>query len=68
MDIEFSTAFKPPSTISKPQKTCNINGDEVLLEAKGRHDPCIVNRACPIVESMCSCVIFDLIQAQKMRM
>ena len=52
MDIEFSIAFKAPSTISKPQKTCNINGDEVLLQAKGRHDPCIVNRAIPIIEAM----------------
>lgn len=68
MDIEFSTAFKPPSTISKPQKTCNINGDEVLLECKGRHDPSIVNRAVVIVESMCFCVLYDLILAQKMRM
>ena len=68
MDIEFSIAFKPPSTISKPQKTCNINGDEVLLEARGRHDPCIVNRAVVIVESMCFCVLYDLFLAQKMRM
>lgn len=68
MDIEFSVPFKAPSTISKPQKTCNINGDEVLLECKGRHDPCIVPRAIPIVEAMSSCVIYDLFLAQKMRM
>jgi len=68
MDIEFNVAFKPPSTICKPQKTCNINGDEVLLECKGRHDPCIVNRAVPIVESMSAVVLYDLILAQKMRM
>lgn len=58
-DIVFRTAFKPVSTISKPQQTINNQGQEVMLEAKGRHDPCVLPRAVPIVESMAALVIAD---------
>jgi chorismate synthase len=58
-DIIFEVAFKPPSTIAKPQQTTNTKGEEVILEAKGRHDPCVVPRAVPIVEAMACLVIAD---------
>lgn len=66
-NIEFNVAFKPPATILKPQETSNISGENVLLEAKGRHDPCVVNRAVPIVESMAALVIMDLLLIQRSR-
>ena len=66
-NIEFNVGFKPPATILKPQETSNISGDKVLLEPKGRHDPCVVNRAIPIVESMAALVILDLLLIQKSR-
>ena len=46
------------------QDTINLKGEEVTLKAKGRHDPCVVPRAVPIVESMASIVILDLLLAQ----
>ena len=57
--ITFNVAFKPPATISMPQQTCDILGNPIILEAKGRHDPCVVNRAVPIVESMAALVLMD---------
>lgn len=63
-DIVFSVAFKPPATISMDQETVNLNGDSVVLQAKGRHDPCVVPRAVPIVEGMTSIVILDLLMSQ----
>ncbi|GDX51007.1 chorismate synthase [Bacteroidota bacterium] len=59
MDIYFSAAFKPTATISKEQSTINSEGEEVLLEAKGRHDPCVLPRAVPIVEAMTALVLAD---------
>ena len=50
--IYFNVAFKPPATIKLEQKTVSMNGDNVKISAKGRHDPCVVNRAVPIVESV----------------
>lgn len=58
-DLLFDVAFKPPATIAKPQRTVNIAGEEVILEAKGRHDPCVVPRAVPIVEAMACLVLAD---------
>ena len=66
-DIYFKVAFKPPSTIMKKQNSIFLNGEHALLEAKGRHDPCIVNRAVPIVESMASLTILDCLLYQKTR-
>jgi chorismate synthase len=59
MDIFFSVAFKPVATISQKQQTINNLGEAVSLEAKGRHDPCVVPRAVPIVEAMAALVIAD---------
>lgn len=61
MDIVFRVAFKPTSTIGVEQSTLNTSQDEVILEASGRHDPCIVPRAVPIVETMAALVLGDLI-------
>lgn len=66
-NIIFKVAFKPPSTISIKQDTVNLLGEETTLEAKGRHDPCVVNRAIPIVESMAALVLMDSILMQSFR-
>lgn len=58
-DIYFTVAFKPVSTIMKDQQTVDIYGNEVIVEGKGRHDPCIVPRAVPIVEAMAALVLVD---------
>jgi chorismate synthase len=63
--ISFRVAFKPPSTISLPQETVNIKGEKVTLRAEGRHDPCIVHRAVPIVEAMTALTILDTTLCQK---
>ena len=63
--IIFSVAFKPPATIGKPQETVDFNGNPVVLEAKGRHDPCVVPRAVPIVESMAAIVLMDMALRQR---
>lgn len=52
MPITFNVAFKPTATIASPQQTINRSGEPVTLEAKGRHDPCVLPRAVPIVEAM----------------
>jgi chorismate synthase len=65
--IILRVAFKPPATISQPQKTVDFEGKATVLEAKGRHDPCVVPRAVPIVESMAALVLADLALQQKMR-
>lgn len=57
--LYFRVAFKPVSTISKPQKTVDIDGKAVNLEAAGRHDPCVLPRAVPIVDAMAALVIID---------
>jgi chorismate synthase len=57
--IYFNVAFKPVASISAKQKTVDKSGNEVDLEIKGRHDPCVVPRAVPIVESMAAMVIID---------
>jgi len=58
-DIYFKVAFKPVATIMQMQKSVNVKGEEVNLEAKGRHDPCVLPRAVPIVESMAALVLAD---------
>lgn len=57
--VYFRMAIKPVSTISKLQKTVNINKEAVEIEAKGRHDPCVLPRAIPIVDAMAALVIMD---------
>lgn len=58
-EIVFRVAFKPTSTILKTQKTVDINGKETEIEGRGRHDPCVLPRAVPIVESMAALVLVD---------
>ncbi len=58
-DIYFNVAFKPVATIMQKQKTVNRSGEEIILEGKGRHDPCVLPRAVPIVEAMCALVLAD---------
>jgi chorismate synthase len=65
--ILFRVAFKPPATISLPQQTATFEGEMTTLEAKGRHDPCVVNRAIPIVETMAALVLADAALVQKTR-
>ena len=59
MPIIFRVAFKPTSTIQKEQETVDAKGKAVKIEAKGRHDPCVLPRAVPIVEAMASLVLCD---------
>jgi chorismate synthase len=59
MPIYFNVAFKPVATIMQSQNTVNKAGDEIILAAKGRHDPCVLPRAVPIVESMAALVMVD---------
>ena len=65
--IVFRVAFKPPATIGQAQETVDFDGSPVTLEARGRHDPCVVPRAVPIVESMAALVLADLALIQSMR-
>jgi len=58
--ITFNVAFKPTSTIAKPQSTTDKDGNELTLEVKGRHDPCVLPRAVPIVEAMAALTLADL--------
>jgi len=58
-NIYFKVAFKPVSTISLAQETADFFGNATVLEAKGRHDPCVLPRAPPIVEAMASLVLVD---------
>ncbi len=61
MPIWFNVAFKPVATISKQQKTVTVEGKATELSAAGRHDPCVLPRAVPIVESMCALVLADFL-------
>jgi chorismate synthase len=58
-DIDFRIAFKPVATIMKTQESVDRSGNKITLEGKGRHDPCVVPRAVPIVEAMAALVIAD---------
>lgn len=59
MDIYFNVAFKPVATIMQDQETIDSKGDKVVMQGKGRHDPCVVPRAVPIVEAMTALVLAD---------
>ncbi|MFY7669133.1 MAG: chorismate synthase [Crocinitomicaceae bacterium] len=59
MPITFRVAFKPVATIMQPQESINREGEKVEVQGKGRHDPCVVPRAVPIVEAMAAMVILD---------
>lgn len=59
MDIVFKAAFKPVSTIKQNQNTLNTSFEKIEFKAEGRHDPCVVPRAVPIVEAMAAIVLVD---------
>lgn len=59
MDIHFNVAFKPVATLMKAQKSVDSTGEETTIQGKGRHDPCVVPRAVPIVEAMAAIVLAD---------
>jgi chorismate synthase len=59
MDIYFRVAFKPVATIISAQTSVNEAGETVEVVGKGRHDPCVVPRAVPIVEAMAALVLAD---------
>jgi chorismate synthase len=62
MPVILRVAFKPTPSIAKPQKSVNLETmEEVTLTIQGRHDPCIVPRAVPVVEAAAAIVIYDLI-------
>lgn len=63
--IWFRVAFKPTSTIKLEQETVSTKGDAVTLKASGRHDPCVLPRAVPIVDAMASLVIMDHLLRQR---
>ncbi|MCR4853680.1 MAG: chorismate synthase [Prevotella sp.] len=58
-DIYFRVAFKPVATLLQEQPTVDVNGQPTVLKARGRHDPCVLPRAVPIVEAMSSMVVLD---------
>jgi chorismate synthase len=58
-DVYFNVAFKPVATIMQDQQTINSEGKSVEMSGKGRHDPCVVPRAVPIVEAMAALVLAD---------
>ncbi len=61
MPIYFRVAFKPVATIIQEQDSIDKNGNKIVVSGKGRHDPCVVPRAVPIVESMAAIVLLDFV-------
>ena len=66
-DLLFRVAIKPVSTISQAQATATFDGRAVILEAKGRHDACVLPRAPPLVEGMAALVLIDAALMQRSR-
>jgi chorismate synthase len=58
-DIFFRVAFKPVATIMQDQESVNQDGGSIIVQGKGRHDPCVLPRAVPIVEAMTALVLAD---------
>jgi chorismate synthase len=58
-DIFFRVAFKPVATILQDQETVDIHGNDTTIKARGRHDPCVLPRAVPIVEAMAAITLMD---------
>ena len=58
-DIYFRVAFKPVATLLRQQKTVDINGEPTTFTAQGRHDPCVLPRAVPVVEAMAAMTLLD---------
>ena len=66
-DIYFRVAFKSVATILMEQETVNMVGEDAILKARGRHDPCVLPRAVPIVESMAAMTLLDYLLIHKTR-
>ena len=64
-DIYFRVAFKPVATLLKEQQTVDLEGNETIFTARGRHDPCVLPRAVPVVEAMAAMTILDHLMLQK---
>ena len=64
-DIYFNVAFKPVATIMQDQHTVDKDGNDAIVSGKGRHDPCVVPRAVPIVEAMAALVLVDFLLRAK---
>jgi len=64
-DIYFNVAFKPVATIMQDQQSVDVHGAEATVSGKGRHDPCVVPRAVPIVEAMAALVLTDFLMRDK---
>lgn len=64
-DIYFRVAFKSVATILMEQETVNMQGEDTILKARGRHDPCVLPRAVPIVESMTAMTLLDYLLLEK---
>lgn len=64
-DIYFTVAFKPVATLLQPVRTIDDKGNEITLQPRGRHDPCVVARAVPVVEAMAAMTILDAYLLQK---
>jgi len=67
MDIYFRVAFKPVATIIRLQESIDKNGNSIILEGKGRHDPCVLPRAVPVVEALSAFVLADMMLINKTR-
>jgi len=67
MDVYFRVAFKPVATILRPQESMDKEGNPVIVEGKGRHDPCVLPRAVPVVENLAAFVLADLYLINKLR-
>jgi len=67
-DVYFRVAVKPVSTIGQAQQTATFDGKDVVLEAKGRHDPCVLPRTPPLVEGMAALVLADAAMLQRTRL
>ena len=65
-DIYFKVAFKPVATIMQNQETIDTSGKVIHIQGKGRHDPCVVPRAVPIVEAMTALVMADFYLLNKL--
>ena len=64
-DIYFRVAFKPVATLLRPQETVDMEGNPTTLTARGRHDPCVLPRAVPVVEAMAAITLLDLYLSTK---
>ena len=60
-DIYFRVAFKPVATLLREVETVNAKGEPVVLATRGRHDPCVLPRAVPVVEAMAAMVMLDFL-------